>query len=212
MILPNKKNKMLSFKNYRYHEAVPFAVYADFECLLEPTGDESRVQKRIPHSAAYYLKCAFDDTLSKFAIKRGPDCIEWFIDQLLEISKMVNSYLTNIVPMSPLTSDEKRGFDNATDCPICEKPFILTDVKHRDHCHFTGKYRGAAHEGCNLNYTKSHSIPIVFHNLSGYDSHFLIKELATQFNGRINLFPINKERDTFCSQGHKSKFTFYRLI
>ena len=93
---------MLSFKNYRYKEAVPFAVYADFECLLEPTGDESRVQKHIPHSAAYYLKCAFDDTLSKFAIKRGPDCIEWFIDHLLEIAKMVNYYLTNIVPMSLL--------------------------------------------------------------------------------------------------------------
>ena len=194
MILPNKNNKTLSFKNYRYKEAVPFAVYADFECLLEPTGDESRVQKHIPHSAAYYLKYAFDDTLSKFAIKRGPDCIEWFIDQLLEIAKTVNSYLTKIVPMSPLTFDEKRGFDNATDCHICEKPFIPTDVKHRDHCHFTGKYRGAAHEGCNLNYTKSHSIPIVFHNLSGYDSHFLIKELATQFDGGINLLPINKER------------------
>ena len=96
--------------------------------------------------------------------------------------------------MSPLTSDEKRGFVNATDCHICEKPFNPTDVKHRDHCHFTGKYRGAAHEGCNLNYTKSHSIPIVCHNLSGYDSHFLVKELATQFDGGINLLPINKER------------------
>ena len=122
MILSNKNNKILSLKNYRYKEAVPFAVYAGFECLLEPTGDESRVQKHIP----YYLKCAFDDTLSKFAIKHRPDCIEWFIDQLLEIAKTVNSYLTKIVPMSPLTSDENRGFDNATDCHICEKPFIPT--------------------------------------------------------------------------------------
>ena len=86
MILPNKNNKMLNFKNYRYKEAVLFAMYADFECLLEPTVDESRVQNHIPHCAAYYLKCVFHNTLSKFAIKRGPECIEWFIDQLLEIA------------------------------------------------------------------------------------------------------------------------------
>ena len=57
MILPNKKNKMLSFKNYRYKEAVPFAVYADFECLIEPTGDESRVQKHIPQCCVLPKMC-----------------------------------------------------------------------------------------------------------------------------------------------------------
>ena len=98
---------------------MPFAVYADFECLLEPTKDESRVRKHIPHSVAYDLKCVFDDTLSKFAIKRGPD----FIVQPLEIAKMVNSNLNNIIPMNALTPDQKRGFHNATNCHICEQVF-----------------------------------------------------------------------------------------
>ncbi|XP_043266555.1 uncharacterized protein [Venturia canescens] len=191
MVLPTEENKILNFKNYRFKEDVPFVVYADLECLIESTGQS---QKHIPHSAAYYLKCSFNDSLSKFDMKRGTDCIEWFIDQLHEIAETVNSYLTNIVPMKPLTSDEKIQFRNATKCHICEKPFDSADVKHRDHCHFTGNYRGAAHPGCNLNYTKSHSIPIVFHNLSGYDSHFLIKTLATRFNGTVKLLPINKER------------------
>lgn len=108
MVLPDEKNKMLGFKNYRYKEAVPFAVYADFECLLKPTGNDIQCQKHIPHSAAYYLKCAFDDSLSRFAIKRGPDCIQWFVDELFEISQMVDSYLNNIIPIDSLTYKEKQ--------------------------------------------------------------------------------------------------------
>ena len=89
--------------------------------------------------------------------------------------------------MKLLTPDEMKGFKNAIECHICEKPFALTNVKHRDHCHFTGKYRGAAHQEWNLNHTKSYSIPIVFYNLSGEDSYFLIKSLTTEFNGELNL-------------------------
>ncbi|XP_043285742.1 uncharacterized protein [Venturia canescens] len=194
MVLPDEENKILKFKNYRYKESVPFVVYADLESILESTGNDIQCQKHVPHSVAYYLQCAFDETLSNFAIKRGSDCIEWFIDQLLLIAQMVDSRVNNILPMKPLTTDEKIAYKNAEMCHICEQPFTHTDVKHRDHCHFTGKYRGAAHQGCNLNYTKSHTIPIVFHNLSGYDSHFLIKSLATRFDGTVKLLPINKDR------------------
>lgn len=194
MILPDEANKTLSFKNYRYKESVPFVVYADFECLLEPTGNDVQCEKHVPHSAAYYLKCTFDDSLSKYSMKREPDCIKWFINELSEIAGMVDFYSTNIVPMEPFTSEEKVKYNNAKTCHICEQPFSVTDVKHRDHCHFSGKFRGAAHNSCNLNYKKALSIPIVFHNLSGYDSHFLIKELATEIDGGVTLLPINKER------------------
>ena len=62
-----------------------------------------------------------------------------------------------------------------------EKRFSTNDKKVRDHCHFTGKYRGAAHNACNLNYKASKRIPVVFYNGSTYDSHFIIKELAKKF-------------------------------
>ncbi|KYN29281.1 hypothetical protein ALC57_01283 [Trachymyrmex cornetzi] len=64
----------------------------------------------------------------------------------------------------------------------------------RGHCHLTGRYRGPAHSNCNLNYKNSFYIPIVFHNLSGYDAPFIIKEIATAYEGHIDVLPITKEK------------------
>ncbi|XP_046750606.1 uncharacterized protein LOC124413864 [Diprion similis] len=96
--------------------------------------------------------------------------------------------------MESLNFNQINEFDLSKVCHICEKPFAREDVKHRNHCHFTGKYRGHAHQSCDLNYQNSHIIPVIFHNLSGYDSHFLIRALATTFQGTIQLLPVNKEK------------------
>ena len=69
-------------------------------------------------------------------------------------------------------------------CHICEQEFGVYEktgeiFKVRDHCHFTGKYGGAAHNQCNLKCRKPLILPVVFHNLQGYDSHLFIKQLAT---------------------------------
>lgn len=64
---------------------------------------------------------------------------------------------------------------------ICQNPFNLQDIRVRDHNHLTGKFRGAAHQKCNLNYIHSRMISVVFHNFSGYDGDFIIKNIATQF-------------------------------
>ncbi|XP_015115958.1 uncharacterized protein LOC107040393 [Diachasma alloeum] len=122
------------------------------------------------------------------------DCIKWFIKRLQSIGVVVNDYLNTIIPMEELSDEKMRDFVKAQVCHICTKSFTPTDAKHRDHCHITGKYRGAAHIGCNLNYKNSHDIPVIFHNLSGYDEHFLIRDLAKEFNGSVELLPINKEK------------------
>ena len=61
---------------------------------------------------------------------------------------------------------------------ICEKLFDVGDDKVRDHCHITGKYRGPAHWSCNINLKLSRKIPVIFHNLRGYDSHLIIQEIC----------------------------------
>ena len=66
--------------------------------------------------------------------------------------------------------------------------------KVRDHCHYTGKYRGAAHSNCNLKYRTTKKIPVAFHNGSTYDYHFIIKQLAREFKGCFECLGENTEK------------------
>ena len=71
----------------------------------------------------------------------------------------------------------------ATKCHICFKPFREKKRKVRDHCHYSGLYRGAAHSSCNLQYKIPSYTPVVFHNLAGYDAHLSTRELAKYTTG-----------------------------
>ena len=97
--------------------------------------------------------------------------------------------------MKPLTSNEIKKYKESKRCHICFRPFTLKDPKVRDHCHYTGNYRGAAHRNCNLQYKIPSYIPVVFHNLSGYNAHLFIKELAASVSGgaKMNVIAKNKE-------------------
>ena len=91
--------------------------------------------------------------------------------------------------MIPLTDKENKSYEKQKVCYICKKEFSIDDdtkyQKVRDHCHYTGKFRGAAHSICNLRYKTPKEIPVVFHNSSTYDYHFTIKQLAKEFDGRF---------------------------
>ena len=91
---------------------------------------------------------------------------------------------------------EEKQFEKETRCWICKEEFDDKDKnkeKVKDHCHYTGRYRGAAHNLCNLNHRKPNSMPVVFHNLSGYDSHLIIKNLGFS-EDNINCIPNNEEK------------------
>ena len=85
--------------------------------------------------------------------------------------------------MIPLTKIEKTRHNRQKICHICKKIFKTGDNKARDHCHYSRKYRGAAHNICNLRYKIPKEITVVFHNGSAYHYHFIIKELAEEFEG-----------------------------
>ena len=111
--------------------------------------------------------------------------------------------------MIPLTKKEEENYNNQKVCYICKKESDKSDKKHhkvRDHCHYSGKYRGAAHNICNLRYKIPKEIPIIFYNGSTYDYHFIIRELVKEFEGNFeclgentekihNIFSANKKKD-----------------
>ena len=97
----------------------------------------------------------------------------------------------------PLTKEEKIIYNDQQICYICKKEFDKNDKKHnqvRDHCHYTGKYRRAAHNICNLRYKVPKEIPVVFHNGSTYDYHFIIKELVKEFERNFDCLGENTEK------------------
>ena len=84
-------------------------------------------------------------------------------------------------------------------CDICFKEFKEDNPKVRDHCHYTGSYRGSAHGNCNLRYKIPSYIPFVFHNFSGYNAHLIIRELGTKFDtGKIGVIAENKKKYISC--------------
>ena len=109
-----------------------------------------------------------------------------------------------------MTKDNEENFKNATACHICDIEYTEKDIRVRDHCHITGKYRGSAHQDCNLKLKVDPDkikIPVIFHNLRGYDSHFIMQEIGAivkthtyknkkgeekQMN--INVIPSNMEK------------------
>ena len=100
--------------------------------------------------------------------------------------------------MIPLTKKEEKKH-NKLDCYICQKGFSTDDNnkkydKVRDHCRYTGKYRGAAHDTCNLRYKIPKEILVVFHNGSAYGYHFIIKELAEEFEEEFECLSENTEK------------------
>ena len=203
--------KYIFFKNHYKKQRVPFVVYADFECFTEkidtcqPKESKSftnRYQKHRPSGFSYLIKCFDDDLLSPklvhYTAESPNDNIpQLFIESLEEdIKEIYNRF--KIPKKMVMTPKDKIDYKKAAICHICESgiPEEGDDPrfkKVRDHCHLTGKFRGAAHDMCNLKYRLPKFYPVIFHNLSGYDSHLFIKYLGKS-EGKIGCIPKNEEK------------------
>ena len=188
--------KYIFFKHHYKKQRVPFVVYTDFECFTEkidtcqPHDGKSftnRYQKHRPSGFSYLIKC-FDDKLFSpelvhyTAESPNDNVSQLFIESLeKDIKEIYNRF--KIPKKMVMTREDKINYKKATICHICEGgiPEEGDDPrfkKVRDHCHLTGKFRGAAHDKCNLEYRLPKFYPVIFHNLSGYDSHLFIKNLG----------------------------------
>ena len=208
-----QEGSALKFKHFFMSMRVPFVVYADFESFTQQLGTSQpnpecsytkQYQKHIPSGFCYYIKCFNDSVYNQDPVmytkqSEDEDVAQIFVEMLEKDLKAV--YATNGKAKMTLTPEEQKAFRHATTCWICEEALVKDQSQEdykkkqpvRDHCHFTGEYRGAAHSLCNLQFRKSKFTPILFHNLSGYDSHLFIKNLG-KTEGKINCIPNNEER------------------
>ena len=185
-------------------------IYADFESFTvkihscspdEIKSFTEQYQKHKPSGFCYYIKC-FDNNIfppklvQYTAESPDEDIAQIFVDSLeLDIKEIYNEII------------KKRKLDFHKKVEMSEQDEInykmllivtyvggeLGEYKVLDHCHLTGKYRGAAHNDCNINYKIPKFFPVIFHNLTGYDSHLFIKNLGTT-KGNINCIPNNEEK------------------
>ena len=123
---------------------------------------------------------------------RGKDCIKRFYSDIKELgTKIVNYEQKETIP---LRDKENKFYEEQKECHICQKEFCYDKnermkfklfQKVRDHCHYAGTFRVAAHSICNLNYKLPQEIPVKIHSGSKYDYHFIIKELVEEFKGEF---------------------------
>ena len=92
-----------------------------------------------------------------------------------------------------MSEEEEHLFQQSNSCWICKKLIDNDEEKVRDHCHVTGKFRGAAHWNCNINFQLTKKVPVIFHNLRGYDSHLIFYELKN-FDVKIDVIPNRLEK------------------
>ena len=209
-----EEGRKVYFHNHQKQLPVPFVIYADFEAIAEkidscsPPGGKSYTQayqKHEPCGFGYKVVCHYDQTYSKPAvIYRGENVIEKFIQHLFEevkdCQKVIGERAKRRLVMT--VSDEK-DFQNAKKCWICQRQYKPDEGENtpvRDHCHMTGKYRGSAHKTCNLRLQSSAEkikIPVIIHNLKGYDSHLIIEKLGDIMQEKplnINVIATNAEK------------------
>ena len=202
------EGEKVQFKNYHKKLEVPFVIYVDFEAIVEkihgvknnPDNSCTDVyQKHKDCSYVYKVVCCYDDQYSKpIELYRGPNAVYKFIEKMLEEEKWCKETLKkHFNKQLEITATEEKNFKNSDSCHICDIKYKSCDVRVRDHCHITGKYRGSAHQKCNINYKLTEKIPVIFHNLRGYDSHFIMQEIvsiAGKFKRKIYVIPNNMER------------------
>jgi hypothetical protein len=210
-ILPEAEDAFIKFSNYQKTMKKPFAIYADFESILIPTEDEnnSKTHNYQTHKAcsyAYVVVSEYEEHNGKFVLYRAKDekdnVGDHFCKAILEEGKRLRKILQYNNKMI-ITEEQKEEFKNATICHICKKELKKTDERDRDHDHYTGLYRGAAHHICNELYTqKLADIPIFFHNLKGYDAHLIMQSIG-KFTQELNAIATTEEKYISFSVGNQ---------
>ena len=196
--MPEKGKNKVFFQNHHKQLPVPFIIYADFEALstkvegteLYPAKSNNQRMQHHEACSCCHIVVRYDGQTKPPVEYRDSDAAEHLLKSLQEEESKIKGELADPKDMR-MTREDWLAFRTAETRHVCDKP--LEDDSVRDHCHITGEYRGAAHNACNLKLRLNPSIPVVFHNLRGYDSHLLMQAIS-KVEGRVSCIPNNTEK------------------
>lgn len=201
------KHSHVEFTKIKHMAPVPIVIYGDIECLLKPLtasllpnneqeGQSWTIKRdtHLPTCAGMYLKSYCPSLLqSEMFTFSGANCLDRFMGKLKEICQIVETLYKSRNIEIKWTPELKAKFDAASNCEICHISFSTPGVKKNPHHdHLTGEFRYSLCDGCNLKLKLPKFIPIYFHNLSGYDGHFLVKKLTLD-DGSIEVLAKSSE-------------------
>ena len=195
--MPKQGDNILKFNNFHKQLLVPFVIYADFEAIKKKVqgckqSEEMEKDKRSYTEAyqthedsgyGYKFVCCYKNKYNKpIQIYQGKNAVYKFMERMLEeveyckavIKKRFNKPLK-------MTDNDEHCFRTMDGCHICGEKYTDKDVHVRGHCHIPGNFRGSAHQECNLRLMikpEEIKIPVIFHNLRGYDSHFIMQQIG----------------------------------
>ena len=209
---------VVKFKNVRHQQKLVFKIFADFEALIAPPGDHPNNRPHTPCGVGFKLVSLLPGFQVPYQSYRGEECVDWFLDKLIEVETRCLKYLFEERPL--IWDTDKDAQDRhaaATHCYLCGGEFnnTVNYQKVRDHDHLTGLYRGAAHTKCNLQLQKTYKIPVFFHNFRGYDSHLLVHSLPKHPDRKINIIAQSMEKYLILNWGDhivfKDSFQFINV-
>ena len=206
--MPEQDNKILKYNHGEKSMKVPFTIYADLESLFEKMNTSHnnpeksstiKINKHAPSGYSLFTQCSFDTTKNKLDYYRDKNCMKHFCLGLKEhATKIINYEKKEMITLTK--KEEKRKCIISKKLAIYSKKSFSTNedckkyFKVKDHCHYAGKYRGAAHDICSSSYKISKEIPAVFYIGSTYDYYFINKELAKEFKGQFKCLVENTEK------------------
>ena len=184
----------IEFKAIKAMMKIPFTIFADFETLnvklqgCEPNPHQSNTHEKTLHEVSGFTFVTISPYFpTKKQTYRGPDAGKKFLEEIMKEEKRILKLMYESEKTMIFSSTDEEKYNAAKHCHICKDPFeihqdglvipSLKGEKVRDHCHYTGNFRGAAHNACNLQLKKIKDIPVFFHNLSGYDAHIIFQNI-----------------------------------
>ena len=208
---------IVSFKNFKAKQPIPAFMVADFESYLKPVEENTRGLLHHHHPISFGIKVVvappyrqlecFRQYVNQHVIveTNSEQLSKKFLEKVLSLGNELYHIISNHHELIQWDNLEKEEFLNSWICHICEKPIGNQFDKVADHDHLTGRFRGPAHNSCNLNYNFDKlKIPVVLHNYRGYDSKMIMQDIGKlhpSLTSNLNVLAQNSEQFKTMSLG-----------